>query len=179
MLKTKFRSRVQNFDILVLNETNRSPGDEVSLGLKLQAGMLSNTPIPERTGAGFGTFIGSRLWDANLGDSLWRHDCFEIVRVTRKYKGLSVGIIGFYRSPNMDAAETDAFYKSVGDVISKEVGNDVLLLMGDDNSHPDGKSASAKRAFRQLELIRSRYKGVHVVEEPTRGIYQPDHVVGL
>lgn len=60
---SKIRSRTPDTELIVLNETNRKADDDVQIGVRF--GKVSNTPNPDRTGPGFGTFVGSRTFDAN------------------------------------------------------------------------------------------------------------------
>ena len=174
-------ARTLDADIIVLNETNKKPGDEgcfKTLGIKF--GRISNTPNPDRTGCGYGTFLATDKQDANLGDHIRVHSNFEIGVVFRNISGIKLSVIGMYRSPSMDDAECCEFYRELRTMIEECRSSDVILLGGDDNSHDHKKSyPKARRAFRELEAIRRDFCGVHIVNESTRGSNQTDHVVAF
>ncbi len=67
---SNLRARTADSDIIHLSETNKRPGDEGSIALGCKFGRISNTPNPDRTGPGFGSFIGLRHMDPNIGDKL-------------------------------------------------------------------------------------------------------------
>ena len=174
-------ARTNDSDIIHLSETNKRPGDEGGIKLGCKIGRVSHTPNPDRTGPGFGSFIGTKTMEKNAGDSIWCHDFFEITSVTRVFKGCKLTVIGVYRSPSMTNDEIDAFYDALDDVVSREVNvADVVIMGGDDNSHNDPKScAKARKAFMRLEGIRNKGGGVHVVDELTHAKHQTDHVISF
>ena len=51
------RARTNNCDIIHLSETNKRPDDGGGIALGCKFGQISNTPNPDRTGPGFGSFI--------------------------------------------------------------------------------------------------------------------------
>ena len=175
------KARTFGSDIVILNETNRKADDEgafKTLGLKF--GRISNTPNPDRTGHGYGTFVGSKELVADSGDRLSTHDHFEIGVVCRHINSLEISVIGMYRSLSMDAAECCEFYRELRKMIEDCSSSDVIVIAGDDNSHDHQNSyAKARNAFRELEAVRRQFNGVHIVNECTRGSNQTDHVVAI
>ena len=175
----RIRSRITSSDIVVLNEVNKFADEDLIAGCKF--GKISNTPNPDRTGPGFGTFLGSKKFNADKGDRFIRHDKFEIILCLRYFDNFKVCIIGVYRSPNMDNLDSDMFYAELEKMIAQHKSSvDVLLVLGDDNSHNDAKSSSkARRAFKKLEELRVKHKGYQVVNKNTRKNHQTDHVVAF
>ena len=182
------RARTSEADFLVLNELNKKPGDESVLSpLKMQMSVISNTPAEvggrqRGLGPGFGTFFGSRQWKPNNGDVFWRHDSLELGVMTRKLEeGMTVSVIGMYRSPSMSIDEMKFFYHELSKALRTRIRarDDIIILCGDDNAHTDGTSNKARKAFSLLEGVRRKFGGVHVVTKPTRGKYQPDHVIAF
>ena len=170
--------RTNSSDFIILNEVNKLIGSESAIPMRCKAKFLTNTPATG-LGCGFGTFIGTVDYDAEK-DYFERDDKFEIGMITRKFAGdISLSVIGMYRSPNMNANDTADFYRRLGKLIEKSMSNDsIVVAAGDDNSHPDGQSFSARAAFERLEQLRRRLGGIHLVNQPThRSGYQPDHVL--
>lgn len=132
----RIRCRTTNSDIVVLNEVNKFTDDSLDVGCKYYK--ISNTPNPDRTGPGFGTFVGTKSFDADLGDKFLRHDKFEIVICIKNYENFSIGVIGMYRSPSMDNSTCDEFYFELEKFISDHIRSvDILIVSGDDNAHDD------------------------------------------
>ena len=175
----RVKSRSFDSDIVVLNEVNKSVDDDLFIGCKF--GQVSNTPNPDRTGPGFGTFIGSKEFNADKGDKFVKHDKFEINICCRHFKNFSACIIGVYRSPNMDNYNCDQFYLELDKYVTEyESKFDILVVLGDDNSHNDLTSSSkARRAHAKLEELRKKHKGYHIVNQNTRQSHQTDHVVAF
>lgn len=175
----RIRSRTQDSEIIVLNEVNKSSDEDLIVGCKF--GRMSNTPNPDRTGPGYGTFVGSKTFDANKGDRFVRHEKFEINLCLRFFEKFKIGVIGMYRSPSMNNLECDLFYKALDKFISEHRDSvDILLVMGDDNSHNDATSSSkARRAYSKLEEVRKKYDGHHVILTKTRKNHQTDHVIAF
>lgn len=175
----RMRCRTTNSDIVVLNEVNKFTDDSLDVGCKYYK--ISNTPNPDRTGPGFGTFVGTKSFDADLGDKFLRHDKFEIVICIKNYENFSIGVIGMYRSPSMDNSTCDEFYFELEKFISDHIRSvDILIVSGNDNAHDDPKSSSkARRAYHKLEEIRKHYKGHHVIKSKTRKNHQTDHVLAF
>ena len=163
----------------MLNETNKRADDDVQVGVRF--GKVSNTPNPDRTGPGFGTFVGSRTFDPNKGDKWWRHGEFEIVTCLRHFDNFKLMLVGMYRSPSMDAQTCDRFYDVLDEILeTNRESVDILMLAGDDNSHDDITSGSkARRAYTRLEDLRFKFEGEHIIRENTRKDHQPDHVVAF
>ena len=61
----------------------------------------------------------------------------------------------------MRNAEIDQFYSELCDLVLQYSGEcDILLVVGDDNSHDEDKScATARRAYKRLEEIRAELGG--------------------
>ena len=175
------RSRTDDCDIIHLSETNKRPEDEGSIKLGCGFGRVSKTPNPDRTGPGFGSFLGLKTMEPNAGDKLWVHDHFEISGCTRVFNGCKLTVIGVYRSPSMGNEEIDKFYDELDVIATREVSeSDIVIMGGDDNSHDEAKScAKARKAFLRLEGIRNKLCGVHVVDQPTHGNHQTDHVIAF
>ena len=167
-------------DIIVLNETNKLRGAEASFSLRCCAKFLTNTPA-SGLGTGFGTFIGSSEFNPEL-DDFERDNTFEIGKITRILRGgMKLVVIGCYRSPSMSKSDTALFYSRLASMTESAIADDsVVLVGGDDNSHLDGNSSSARAAYNRLEQFRRRLGGIHLVNSPTRASgYQPDHVLSF
>ena len=95
----KIKSRTLDSELIILNETNKSVDDDLQVGCRF--GRVSNTPNPDRTGPGFGTFLGTKKFDANKGDEWWQHDKFELILCLRHFDNFSIALLGMYRSPSM------------------------------------------------------------------------------
>ena len=79
----QLQARTSSSDFLVLNETNKRPGDEsVFSRLKCVANVISHVD-PDRVGPGYGTYLGSKRWLPDKGDTYKSDDRFEIIRFTR------------------------------------------------------------------------------------------------
>ena len=170
--------RTDGQDLVVLNEVNKRIGSEAAIKIRCKAKFLTNTPASGH-GTGFGTLIGAADFDPE-NDDFERDDHFEIGKITRRFKsGNKLVVIGCYRSPNMNARDTAKFYLRLSEMVSASAKPDTVVLVGgDDNSHPDGASGSAKRAYQRLEQFRRRLGGIHLINQPTRKSgFQPDHVI--
>ena len=91
-------ARTKQSDVVVLNETNKHPGDEGSFkSLGTDFCRITNTPAgPDRTGPGFGTYLSMRDMDADAGDHIRVHDRFEIGAVTRKICDITLQCVRVY-----------------------------------------------------------------------------------
>ena len=67
--------------------------------------------------------------------------------MTRVFGSIKVSTIGMYRSPSMQAPELHEFYDALELVVDNCISDndDVVLVVGDDNSHPDGTCGLAKK----------------------------------
>lgn len=175
----KIKSRTLDSELIILNETNKFVEDDLQVGCRF--GRVSNTPNPDRSGPDFGTFLGTKRFDANKGDEWWQHDKFELLLCLRHFQNFSIALLGMYRSPSMDAQTCDDFYDALDKAVELfRPRCDILVIAGDDNSHDDQKSGSkARRAFNRLEDVRFKYDGKHIVKENTRKNHQTDHVLAF
>ena len=173
------RARTNGCDVVILSETNKREGDEGSITVGCKVARVSNTPNPDRTGPGFGTFIGLKLMDPDRGEFITIHDHFELVLTRKCISGAKIVVLGWYRSPSMQSAEMDLFYEEARKMIEDYASDaDVLLVGGDDNSHDEqGSCTLARRAFRKLEDLRLNIDAVHIVDEKTRSTHQTDHML--
>ena len=119
----QLRARSVGADFVVLNECNKSPGDESTVDLRLQASVISNTPA-SGLGTGFGTYGGMKIFDPDKGDSIEIDDHFELV-VMKKVttSGAVISVIGNYRSPNMSPDELLRFYTTVEKYVKASIDN--------------------------------------------------------
>ena len=172
--------RTNSSDFIIFNETNKTIGSESAFPVRCSAKFLTNTPA-SGLGVGFGTFMGALDFDSEK-DEFIRDDKFELGVISRRFANdVTVSVIGMYRSPNMNVADTADFYRRLSRLIYDFKGpNSIIIVGGDDNSHPDGSSGSARAAFERLEQLRRRLGGIHLVNSPTHTSgYQPDHVIGF
>ena len=87
------RARTSFADFIILNETNKRPGDESTIDVKCDGAVISNSPA-SGAGPGFGSFFGFKHVRPNSGDSIDTHEKFEI-GVMKKYfeSGIKMAVI--------------------------------------------------------------------------------------
>ena len=165
---------------VMLFETNCKAGDEKSINLGCKAvSLVDNQAGFQDKGLAFGTALMSKSFNPNTDEISYKSVNNEITALTQKLgPSVTMTTIAGYRSPNtkFSVAQIAAWYRELRGVVEKRIslGDDVVIVGMDDNS-----SRKNMRPWKELEKLRTSLDGVHVINEPTRGDKQPDHVLAF
>ena len=166
----------RDVDFLILNETNTHTGGEEALKL----GTFKSCAIKcyENKKSGFGTAVLSKKFNPECDSIFTTKKMQEIVGIICKVNDTcTMAVIGMYRSPSQRATQRKEFYDELDITINEHLCNqkhDIIIVAGDDNS-----SNKKGIPFKSLLSIREKYGGFLLINEPTRGKNQPDHVLAF
>ena len=171
----QLEARTHDADFIVLNELNTHPGDQKSVSLNCRAVALTDGGEHDKK-LGYGTAVMSKAFNPESDKISHTSTSCEISAI-RRYVGVDtyMSVIGMYCSPNESTEKVDVFFNELELVIDTavEASDDIIIVGGDPNAN------IGTRRFKMLEKIRLKYNGFRVIQSPTRGANQPDHVVAF
>jgi len=167
--------RTDDKDFIVLNETNCRKGSEKSIALNCKAIAITDGGASDKA-RGFGTSVASKTFNHDTDSIVECNDKCEISAISRKISSKGyMTVIGVYLSPNASQEKVICFWSELERVLKSRIdaADKIILIGGDPNA------CIGTPRFNRLEQLREKYHGFRVINSPTRGKNQPDHVLAF